>query len=98
MNDNVNIDSTIAVSVNDNVNMDSTIAVSVNDNVNMDSTIAVSVNDNVNMDSVDIVVIVDHHCLTFFLIINTTFNNISVLLVIWIFFLLCLRVMSISTT
>jgi hypothetical protein len=39
MNDNINIDSTIAVSMNDNINMDSTIAVSMNDNINMDSKI-----------------------------------------------------------
>jgi hypothetical protein len=45
MNDNINMDSTIAGSVNDNINMDSTIAGSVNDNINMDSTIAGPVND-----------------------------------------------------
>jgi hypothetical protein len=33
MNDNINMDSTIAGSVNDNINMDSTIAGSVNDNM-----------------------------------------------------------------
>jgi hypothetical protein len=43
MNDNINMDSTIAESMNDNMNMDSTIAVSMNDNINMDSTIAVSI-------------------------------------------------------
>ena len=32
MNDNINIDSTIAGSMNDNINMDSTIAESMNDN------------------------------------------------------------------
>jgi hypothetical protein len=42
MIDNINMDSTIAVSMIDNINMDSTIAVSMNDNINMDSTIAVS--------------------------------------------------------
>jgi hypothetical protein len=36
MNDNINIDSTIAGSVNDNINIDSTIAGSVNDNINID--------------------------------------------------------------
>jgi hypothetical protein len=40
MNDNINMESTIAESMNDNVNMDSTIAGSMNDNINMDSTIA----------------------------------------------------------
>jgi hypothetical protein len=49
VNDNINMDSTIAGSVNDNINMDSTIAGSVNDNINMDSTIAGSVNDNINI-------------------------------------------------
>ena len=34
--------------MNDNINMDSTIAESVNDNINMDSTTAESVNDNIN--------------------------------------------------
>jgi hypothetical protein len=43
VNDNINMDSTIAESVNDNINMDSTIAESMNDNINMDSTIAESV-------------------------------------------------------
>jgi hypothetical protein len=46
MNDNINMDSTIAGSMNDNINMDSTIAGSVNDNINVDSTIAGSMNDN----------------------------------------------------
>jgi hypothetical protein len=50
MIDNINMDSTIAVSMIDNINMDSTIAVSMIDNINMDSTIAVSMNDNISMD------------------------------------------------
>ena len=33
MNDNINIDSTIAGSMNDNINIDSTIAGSLNDNI-----------------------------------------------------------------
>jgi hypothetical protein len=33
MNDNINMDSTIARSMNDNINMDSTIARSMNDNI-----------------------------------------------------------------
>ena len=44
MNDNINMDSTIAGSVNDNINMNSTITRSMNDNINMDSTIAGSMN------------------------------------------------------
>ena len=36
--------------MNDNINMDSTIAGSMNDNINMVSTIAGSMNDNINMD------------------------------------------------
>jgi hypothetical protein len=40
MNDNINMNSTIARSMNDNINMNSTIARSMNDNINMDSTIA----------------------------------------------------------
>jgi hypothetical protein len=40
MNDNINMDSTIAGWTNDNINMDSTIAGWTNDNINMDSTIA----------------------------------------------------------
>ena len=48
MNDNINMDSTIAGSMNDSINMDSTIAGSMNDNINMDSTIAGSMNDNIN--------------------------------------------------
>ena len=47
MNDNINMDSTIAGSMNDNINMDSTIAGSMNDNINMDSTIVRSMNDNI---------------------------------------------------
>jgi hypothetical protein len=41
--------STIAgsMSMNDNINMDSTIAGSMNDNINMDSTIAGPLNDNI---------------------------------------------------
>jgi hypothetical protein len=46
MNDNINMDSTIAGSMNDNINMDSTIAGPLNDNINMGSTIAGSMNDN----------------------------------------------------
>ena len=33
MNDNINMDSTIADSMNDNINIDSTIADSMNDNI-----------------------------------------------------------------
>jgi hypothetical protein len=51
MNDNINMDSTVAESMNDNINMDSTVAESMNDNINMDSTVAGSMNDNINMDS-----------------------------------------------
>ena len=51
MNDNINIDSTIADSMNDNIKMDSTRADSMKDNIYMDSTIADSMNDNINMDS-----------------------------------------------
>ena len=39
MNDNINMDRTIAGSMNDNINMVSTIAGSMNDNINMDNTI-----------------------------------------------------------
>jgi hypothetical protein len=39
VNDNINLDITIAGSVKDNINMDITIAGSVNDNINMDITI-----------------------------------------------------------
>ena len=35
MNDNININSTIAESMNDNININSTIAESMNDNINM---------------------------------------------------------------
>jgi hypothetical protein len=34
--------------MNDNINMDSTIAGSMNDNIDMDSTIAGAMNDNIN--------------------------------------------------
>jgi hypothetical protein len=51
MDENTNMDSTIAGSMNDNINLDSTIAGLMNDNINMDSTIAGSMNDNINMDS-----------------------------------------------
>jgi hypothetical protein len=44
MNDNINMNSTIAGSMNDNINMNSTIAGSMNDNINMNSTIAGSMN------------------------------------------------------
>jgi hypothetical protein len=44
MNDNIDMDSTIARSVNDNINMDSTIARSMND-INKDSTILSRVNE-----------------------------------------------------
>jgi hypothetical protein len=44
MNDNIDMDSTIARSVNDNINMDSTIARSMND-INKDSTIMTRVNE-----------------------------------------------------
>ena len=44
MNDNINMDSTIARSVNDNINIDSTIARSMND-INKDSTILSRVNE-----------------------------------------------------
>ena len=44
INDNMNMDSTIAGSMNDNMNIDSTITVSINDNMNIDSTIAGSIN------------------------------------------------------
>jgi hypothetical protein len=40
MNDNINMDSTIARSINNNINIDSTIARSMNDKINTDSTIA----------------------------------------------------------
>jgi hypothetical protein len=38
MNDNINIDSTIAGSIKDNINIDSTISRSMNDDINKDST------------------------------------------------------------
>jgi hypothetical protein len=40
MDDNINMESTIAGSMDDNINMESTIAGSMNDNINMESTIA----------------------------------------------------------
>ena len=40
LNDNINMESTIAGSMGDNINMESTIAGSMNDNINMESTIA----------------------------------------------------------
>jgi hypothetical protein len=51
MNDNINMDNTIAASMNDNINMDNTIAASMNDSIHMDNTIAGSMNDKINMDN-----------------------------------------------
>ena len=47
MNDNTNIESTIAGSMNDSINIDRTIAGSMKNNINIESTIAGSMNDNI---------------------------------------------------
>jgi len=51
MNDNRNMDSTLARSMNDTINISITIAESTNDNRNMDSTITRSMNDNININT-----------------------------------------------
>jgi hypothetical protein len=59
--------------MNDNINMDSTIAVSMNDNINMDSTIAGSMNDNINMDSTNLLEISVIICLCWWSLTNTLY-------------------------
>ena len=50
MNDNINVDSTMAGSMNVNINVNSTMAGSMNGNINVDSTMAGSMNDNIKVD------------------------------------------------